>query len=128
MLVTPILAALLALVYVYLSLNVIKYRFRGRISAGDGGNRDLAVAIRIHANFIEYVPFTLILLWFIETVLFESQLVWVLGLLFLVARVLHIFGMKKPKSFLVLRQIGMVVTLTVMLAAAIRIIWHYLPF
>ena len=55
-------AAILAILYIQLSFRVIKLRRAKRISLGDGGDKSLQAAIRTHANFIEYVPFSLILL------------------------------------------------------------------
>ena len=60
-------AALLAFFYIYLSFNVIKVRRAEQISLGDNGNATLQRAVRAHANFMEYVPFALILLFVCET-------------------------------------------------------------
>ena len=127
MLVTPFIAALLALMYVFLSLWVIRFRFGERISHGDGDNRDLRVAIRIHANFIEYVPIALLLMWFIETALFDRGFSLVLGVILVVARIMHVFGMQNPKKFMILRQLGVIASLSVLIAASVRILWFYLP-
>ena len=62
---TPLYAALLALLFVRLSLGVIRLRRSEKISlgdGGDGGDRKLMRAQRVHANFAEYVPFALILM------------------------------------------------------------------
>ena len=59
-------AALLAFYYIYLSFNVIKVRRKEQISLGDNGNVKLQRAVRAHANFMEYVPFTIILLFLAE--------------------------------------------------------------
>ena len=127
MLVTPLVTAVLALIYVALSFAVIGRRLQSKIGFGDGGDRELSTAIRVHANFIEYVPLSILLFWFIETVLFDSDIVAVLGLVLVVARILHIVGMRNPRQYMVLRQVGIVATLSVIVIAAIRIIWHYVP-
>ena len=44
--ITPIYAALIALLFLALSLNVIRQRFMGQISVGDGGNKALIKAIK----------------------------------------------------------------------------------
>lgn len=128
MLATPLFAALLAIIFVVLSLYVIKHRFAKQVSIGDGDHHELSVAIRLHANFIEYVPLALLLMWFIETVIFDSKFAFGLGVVLLVGRLMHIAGMLRPRSLMILRQIGMVSTLLVLLSAAVRILWHYLPF
>ena len=45
--------ALLALLLTALSLNVSRLRMRHRVSFGDGGHRDLMVAVRAHGNALE---------------------------------------------------------------------------
>jgi uncharacterized membrane protein YecN with MAPEG domain len=64
--VTPFYAALLALVYVWLSLRVIRTRRAERIGLGDGNNRRLRRAIRAHGNFVEYAVFALLPMAFAE--------------------------------------------------------------
>lgn len=128
MLVTPLFAAIFALMCVFLALAVIKVRFGHKVLYGDGDVRDLRVAMRTHANFIENVPLALLLMWMIETVLFDSRFAMILGSVLLVGRVLHIIGMKNPKKFMICRQIGMIATLLVLVAAAVKILWQYVPY
>ena len=54
--IVPFYASLLAALYFFLSLRVIRMRRRERIALGDGENARLERAIRVHANFAEYVP------------------------------------------------------------------------
>ena len=60
--VTAVTAGLLALVYLVLSIRVIKLRGQNSISLGDGGNEALQRAIRGHGNFAEYAPMGVLLL------------------------------------------------------------------
>ena len=46
----------------YADLLGLSLHGRLNISVGDGGNRDLQVAVRRHANFTEWVPLALILI------------------------------------------------------------------
>ena len=64
--VIPIYASLLALFYVYLSARTIGLRRIAKISIGDGCDDSFLRAIRIHANFSEYAPLTLVLLAFVD--------------------------------------------------------------
>jgi uncharacterized protein len=89
MIVTPLYAALLALWFVLLSLRVISLRRSARESLGDGGDAALTRAIRGQANFAEYVPLALLLLAMLELSRFSIYLVHVLGLLLLIARLVH---------------------------------------
>lgn len=124
---TPIFAALLGLMFLFLSLSVIRLRFSKKVSLGDGDDPDLRVAIRTHANFTEYVPISLLLLWFVEAFTYSSNMVFILGSILVVARLAHIIGMDNPKKLMIFRQIAVVATHGVILVCAIRILWHYIP-
>ena len=125
--ITPVFAAIFVLIYVVLTFGVVRRRFGKKISLGTGEDRDLEKAIRIHGNFAEYVPLSLLLFWFVETITFNRTLVLVLASVLLVARICHVIGMKNPRSYLVLRQAGILATLGVMLVASLVLIWNYLP-
>ena len=125
--ITPLFAAVFALIYVFLSFAVIKHRVGKQVVLGEGEDRDLLVAIRTHANFSEYVPFALILMWFIETVAYNSALALILGCVLLLGRLSHVIGMRNPKQYMVLRQVGMLATFGVLAVSSIYLIWHYLP-
>ena len=60
--IVPAYAALLALFFVALSIRTLRLRRELRIAVGDGGNPAMLRAMRVHANFAEYVPLGLILL------------------------------------------------------------------
>ncbi|WP_170383218.1 MAPEG family protein [Ruegeria atlantica] len=116
---TPIYAALLAILYVLLSLKVISQRRIGKISYGDGGNTDMLKAMRTHSNFIEYTPFALLLILMVELQAGSGLLVNLLGLSLLVGRVLHAYGFGRSPQIIILRQIGMLLTFTAILVAAL---------
>jgi uncharacterized membrane protein YecN with MAPEG domain len=124
---TPVFAALLAFIFLYLSLAVIKIRISKKVSLGDGGEPDLEVAIRTHANFTENVPISLLLLWFVEAFAYSGNLAFILGSILVVARLAHIIGMHNPQDFMILRQMGVVATQGVIAVSSARILWHYLP-
>ena len=65
MVVTPLYAGALALLFIVLSWRVIQFRQRG-ISLGDGGDPRMLRLIRGHANFAEYVPLILLMMGFLE--------------------------------------------------------------
>lgn len=125
--ITPLFGAIFALIYVALSLNVVRYRFGNKISMGDGGNQHLEMASRAHANFIEYVPLALLLMWFLESLTLSANDVLWSGVILLLARVAHIFGMLYPQQLLVLRQLGTIATFGVLIKLSISLLKHYLP-
>lgn len=124
--ITPLLAAIFGVMYIILSFGVIRFRFRNQVSLGDGGYSDLKKAIRIHGNFAEYVPFTLLLLYLLEYLSLSGSLVFGLGIALLISRVAHYIGMKNH-SFFRFRQFGMIGTFLVILISSVTILWLYLP-
>jgi uncharacterized membrane protein YecN with MAPEG domain len=125
--ITPLFAAIFGLMYVALSFNVVRYRLGTKVSLGAGESSKLERAIRTHGNFIEYVPFVLLLMWFIETLTLSANVVFWLGSILLIARVSHAFGMFYPKQLMILRQLGTLATFGVIIKASISILQHYMP-
>ena len=94
--ITAIYASLLAFIFVRLSTNVIKLRRQYKISLGHKNHKDLEQAIRAHANFIEYVPFGLILLSCLEVNKIHPVIVFLLGGLLFIGRFLHAKSFTMP--------------------------------
>jgi uncharacterized protein len=108
--VTPIYAGLLALLFVTLSVRVIRGRVAARVSLGDGGNADLTRRIRVHANCAEYAPFGVLLLAIAELQGAGVLLLHGLGLLLLVGRLAHAIGLSAAPEISALRGGGMALT------------------
>lgn len=125
--ITPLFGAMFGLIYVVLSLNVVRYRFAHKVSFGSGGNKHLEMASRAHANFIEYVPLALLLMWFLESLTLSANEVFWSGAILLIARVSHAFGVLYPKQLLLLRQFGAIATFAVLIKLSISLLKHYLP-
>lgn len=109
--VVPLYAALLGLIYVGLSFRTIGFRRKQRLLLGDGGDKALNRAIRVHGNFSEYVPLTLILLFLLESQAYSRVLVHIFASMLLVGRVLHAYGVSQLKEKLIFRTTGMLLTL-----------------
>jgi len=60
--ITSLCAVALGAFYLRLALAVIALRRQHKVRLGTGQHADLEAAVRAHANFAEYVPFTLVLL------------------------------------------------------------------
>jgi hypothetical protein len=115
--ITSIYASLSALLIVRLSLAVIKLRRKNRVSVGDGGNEELQLAIRTHANAVEYIPITLLLLLTLELNGAPSILIHVLGGTLLVGRILHSIGL--PEKDFKKRVLGMQITIYLLIGLAV---------
>lgn len=118
--ITALYASLLALVFLVLSFNIIRLRFKLKVGVGDGGERTLTKAIRVHGNFSEYVPFALILLASYELGGADNLWLHILGSSLLLARILHAIGLSKSIGTTMPRLVGMILTFLVMLILAIE--------
>ncbi len=127
-LVTSLYAALLAFVCIALSAPVGPMRGKKQIPLGDGDDTEMIVAIRRHANFIEYVPLAIILLALVELNGGSKTLLHALGVALLAARLVHPFGLDAKNLNKWQRIAGTAVTLLVMAAAAITLLWQYFHF
>ena len=120
--ITALYASLLAFIYIKLSTNVIKLRRFHKVSLGHKNHKDLEQAIRAQANFIEYVPFGLILLSCLEINKIHSLIVFILGGLLFVGRFLHAKSFTIPGIDKIKRAQGMKCTLwSIRLMAAMLI-------
>lgn len=115
--------ALLTVFYIGLSAYVIKGRFAYRVSLGDGGEKDLNTRIRAHANFAEYAPLAILLLFLVDYAEYANWMVHALGLTLLAGRLLHAAGLVSGNRG---RPAGMVLTFLMMLISAILLVVDYL--
>jgi uncharacterized membrane protein YecN with MAPEG domain len=111
-------AALLALLFVVLSVRTLLMRRRLEIAIGDAGNQAMLRATRVHANFAEYVPLSLLLIYFVEASGASPLFVHALGAGVLAGRVAHAVGVSRVEENYAFRVTGMALTLTVLIVAA----------
>lgn len=127
MTITPIYAAILGAMFVALSLQTIRLRRRHRVALGDGDQAPLRRAMRVHANFAEYVPLALLLIYFAEHDGAETLLVHALGCTLLAGRMLHAWGVSQVRENLRYRTAGMVLTFSVILVCCLFLLFVRLP-
>jgi uncharacterized membrane protein YecN with MAPEG domain len=116
--ITALYASLLALLLLLLSARVIAQRREARVEIGHGESPQLLRRMRVHANFTEYVPMALILMALAESLKAPSILLHLLGMLLVVARVIHAYGLSHTPHILRLRVLGMMLTFTAIGIAA----------
>jgi uncharacterized protein len=122
--VSSIYAGILALLIVYLSLNVIKLRRANKVILGDGGVAQLQNAIRAQGNATEYIPITLILLILLEISGANVWLVHIAGIAIIVGRLVHAKGLLSEN--LRYRVLGMQVTFFTIIGLAATNIFYAL--
>jgi uncharacterized protein len=123
--ITPFYAAVLALLLVVLSVRTLRVRRRLRIPVGDGGNPEMLRAMRVHANFIEYVPISLLLIFMLELGGGWGWLVHALCLALVGGRVVHAYGYGQAAEDFRFRVAGMSLTFTALAGAAIALLVLY---
>jgi uncharacterized membrane protein YecN with MAPEG domain len=88
----PVFAAVFAVFFVLLLINVIRSRRQHKVGIGTGRNKSVERAMRVHANFAEYVPFALLLITLLELNTANAMLLFALCSMLLVGRLVHAFG------------------------------------
>lgn len=114
---TLTLAAAAAVINLWHFVRCARLRFTRKILHGDGGDTLLLKRMRAHANFIEHAPLMLILVAAIELTGKGGRWLAVVGAVFMLARVVHAFGMDADQPSPV-RAGGMIVTLATELGLA----------
>jgi len=122
MTILPVYASLLAFLFVYLSIRAIRARHRLGIGLGHAENPVMLRAMRVHANFAEYVPFALLLIFLVESDRAAPLLVHALGSALLVARLSHAFGVSRDPENFRFRIFGMALTFAVLLVCALYLL------
>ena len=99
MIVTPLYAGILALLFLALTVRVSQLRGAKRTSLGDGGDPQLMRAIRGHGNFAEFVPLILLMMVVLELSRFSSYVLHAMGITLVLARVLHGYALSFTEKF-----------------------------
>jgi uncharacterized membrane protein YecN with MAPEG domain len=113
--ITLVTAAALALINIWLTMRIGQVRQAEGVSVGDGGSDRLIRRMRAQANFVENAPFVLALVGLIEFSSGTSTWLWLASAAFIVARLLHPFGMDGTKYC---RMIGTLVTMLLLVVLA----------
>ncbi|MDB5698845.1 MAG: GST-like protein [Alphaproteobacteria bacterium] len=116
--ITLTIAGAAVLLNLWIAIRVAVLRGRHKIMFGDGGNPALTARMRAQSNFIEYTPLFLILLALVELARGPSLWLWIAGIVFILARLVHVFGMDRPAPN-PLRAGGMALTFLPLLGLAI---------
>lgn len=120
--VTPIYAALCALIFVFLSVRVIQHRRDHSVSLGDGDDKVLLRRIRGHANCAEYAPIGVILLLLAELQGMAPLWLHLLGAMLVLGRGLHAWAFSADRPNVPGRVGGMVLTFLMLIFASLGLL------
>jgi len=116
--ITPYYAAVLALLFIILSVRTIKSRREHKVAIGDGGEKSLLRAARVHANFSEYLPFTLLLIAMLEIQSYSHWIIHGLCIALLAARIAHAYGVSQTNENFKFRIFGTATTINIIAICA----------
>lgn len=119
-------AGALGLLYLTLTVRVIRGRWKHRVSLGDGGNAAMQRLIRAHANFGEYVPLLLILMALLEASGASRNVLAGAGIALVIGRIAHAIGIETPKAPNPYRFVGGLVTFGLLLLGSLWALWRAL--
>lgn len=114
--ITALYAALIGILSLSLAARVSVLRRRLHVGVGDGGHQQLALAIRVHANLLEYAPMALLLLLLLELAGARAMLLHALGAALLLGRLLHAWGLSHSSGVSFGRFYGTALTWLMMIA------------
>jgi uncharacterized membrane protein YecN with MAPEG domain len=111
--ITPYYAAILALLFIALSVRTIKTRREHKVAIGDGGEKSILRASRVHANFSEYVPFTILLIAMLEMQTYSQWIIHGLCIALVTARAIHAYGVSQANEDFRFRIFGTATTINI---------------
>ena len=117
--VTMLYAGLLGLILLGLAFAAGRTRGRLKVSLGDGGHVELLLAMRRHANFVEYVPVILVLMALLEMNGVTRTAIHAMGISLVIARLAHAAGLSADTTGGAGRAVGAGVTALILLVASI---------
>ncbi|MDA0112445.1 MAPEG family protein [Vibrio sp. 2art] len=123
--ITALYANILAILIIWLAVQVIKQRRLNQIAYADGGVEALQITRSAQSNATEYIPITLVLMALLEFNSAYPTWIHLTGIIFVIGRVIHAKGILKKD--LKKRIRGMQVTFLVILSLVV-LNMIYLPY
>lgn len=119
--ITALTCAALTLLLTALSIHISRLRMLHKVSFGDGGYKNLQVAIRAHGNALEQSMLLVLLMLLMELLRPGWGALTAVGGVFVAARVLHAVAIFT--RLLLLRQAAHVVSMLCQLVLALALLW-----
>lgn len=115
----------LGLMYLGLTANVILKRNKLRIGIGSGKDTSMALAVRVHGNFAEYVPLISLMLIVLELNLTPWWLLHLFWGCLVLGRVIHAQGLSKSAGKSNGRVLGTSLTWLTLLGASVTLLFKF---
>jgi uncharacterized protein len=125
MYITPFYSGIFGLFFVALSVRTLLLRRKFGIAIGSNNQPLLERASRVHSNFAEYVPMTLLLIYFLELKMPSNIWIHFVCIALLVGRISHAYGVSQIQEKLIYRVIGMTLTFVAIVSTSVRLIIGY---
>jgi len=124
LLITPIYGSFLALLVVMLAYRVTKFRQKEKIDLGDSsGTNAIKCAVRAHGNAVENIPVGIVLLLILELNYLTPWLLHFFGLMLVIGRVMHAWGLSASSGPSKARLYGTLFTwLTLILMVVVNLL------
>ena len=122
--ITALFAGVLTLILMGLGFHVGAYRGKTGISILHGDDMELAVRMRRHQNFLENVPMALILMALLELDGASPFVLYALGSVLVIGRILHPIGLRHDTISHPMRTAGAATTMLVQVVAAVLLLWQ----
>jgi uncharacterized protein len=126
MYVVSLYAGIFGLLFVALSARTVLLRRQFGIAIGSEDKPLLARASRVHANFAEYVPLSLLLIYLLEIQTSSKLWIHAICIALLIGRIFHAFGVSQVREQLKYRIFGMSLTFSVIISTSIRLMIGYI--
>ena len=123
--ITALYAGILMIFALALSFRAGGFRGKTGISVGHGEpvNMNLTQRVRVHQNFLEYVPMAIILMGIIELNGGNATFLHVFGVVLIISRIAHAIGLKHDNMGHPGRIIGAGGTALISVVAALYALW-----
>jgi uncharacterized membrane protein YecN with MAPEG domain len=117
--ITPVYALPLAVLFMFLSVRVLRYRRANLIAFGDGGDTELLRRARAQGNCAEYMPFGVLLLLMAELSGAGATGLHLAGGLLVIGRVVHGIGLGHFPKVIAARVVGILATFSAYIIAGL---------
>ena len=121
--ITGFYTGMLGLIMIVLQVLVVVARARNDTLFGSGGKIEMLLPMRRHGNFIETVPFILILMMMVEMMNYAPWILHAFGLLLMASRLFHFVGLNQSSGVSKGRLAAGLITMGLVVAGSLLLLY-----